>query len=157
MDEIALRSPADLVGEPDPVKRFHLADEHAGRVLALVGEYNQVRREALAELSAREGGHAAAGRAVGIHRNTVGDAVRQVYADDRELFDDALQILARPGASGASGTELMRGLAVTDLAPKARRVQFGAKHLTPRALAGDETDVVARAVRRAGALLAGES
>ncbi len=154
MDEVTFRSPADLVGEPDPVKRVRFADELAEASKRLAGEFYRVRREAVAELAAATT-NAEAARLLGVHRNKTGDAVKQVAADDRELFDDALQVLARDGASGASSTELMRGLAVAELAPKARRVQFGEKHVVPSALSADELTLVGRAARRAAAVLDG--
>lgn len=155
--EIDFRSPVDLAGEPDPVKRIRLAEELAEQAKRLAGDYYRVRREAIAEMVAAGMANAEVARQIGTHRNKVGDAIAQVAADDRELFDEALTILAREGVSGASGAELMSGLVAADVEPKARRVQFGAKHVISGRLSDEETALVARAARRAVMMLGPEA
>ncbi len=66
---VVLRSPADLAGEPDPLRRAHEAEELADAARRLVGEYSAARRKAVAEVVANCGGNqAAAARLVGISR-----------------------------------------------------------------------------------------
>lgn len=152
MGQIVFRSPADLAGEPDPVTRVRQAEELAEQAKQLAGEYYRVRREAIAELAEDAPSYADVARRLGLaSRGKIADAVA---AADRDLFDEALQLLAQPGVSAAH-IEAMRGLGVDDLDAKARRVQLAARHLSPgHTLTGEQVGLIGRAARRAAARLA---
>lgn len=151
--EVRLPAPDSLTTrEPDPERRIKLAEELAEDAKRLAGAYFEERRRAIAEFAREVGSNAEAARRLGLSRNAVSDAVNQAITSDRVLFDTALQILIRPRVSGASQTELLRGLAVDQLAAKARRVLYGVKH-THGGVSEEERALLGRAAVRARQVL----
>lgn len=82
MDTVCLRSPADLAGEPDPLKRAHAAEGLAVQARTLTAAYWAVRRAAVADVVARNGGNqAAAARDLGMAPSKVHKALDRNRTD----------------------------------------------------------------------------
>lgn len=123
-----------------PLHRVAAADAARDEALGLVGEFAEIRRQALAEAHAQ-------GEDVELSSSAIREAIRP----DRQLLQSALEVLTRDGVSAAKTGQLAAGLKPrAPLEAIARRVLMGLSHLAAGAvLTSEEHELVTTAGRRA--------
>lgn len=141
--EIDAASLTEWLAALPPLDRVAAADIAGKDALALVGRIAEIRRQAVAEAKAQ-------GLDVPLSATAVRDAVRH----DREMLQEVLEILTRPGVSSASAAQLAQGLALrAPLDAVARRVLLGVTCLQAGRVTEAEHEQIMAAARRARQIL----